>query len=53
MLAQLTPIMIETAFCTFSQSILRQKQSKKFSVVSQKSARDGSCAARSQRYWFP
>ena len=50
MLAQLTLIMIETAFCTLSQSTLRKKQSQKFSAVSEKSACDGSRAPWSQRY---
>jgi len=47
MLAQLTFNMIETAFCTFTQSILRKKQFKKFSMVSVKGAFDGSRAQ-----WF-
>jgi len=48
MLAQLTLNMIETAFCTFSQSILRKQQSQDFSVVSSKSACDGSRASSSE-----
>jgi len=49
-LAQLTLVMIETAFCTFSQSVLRKKQSKKFSMFSINSAFDGSDAPQSQSY---
>ena len=47
MLAPLMLIMIETAFCNFRSQFLRKQQSKKFSMVSVKSAHDGSRATKS------